>query len=275
MPEAPECHFITDQLQAKFGGQTLTNISIEGGRFKKDRALQARLDAIYWSLTDVQMRCKGKFLYWEAKEYEPIWFFITLGMTGSFGSKTKHSALRFDFDSDSIYFNDPRHFGTFKVVGGAGNLNEKLASLGWDPLLSDGSTPNDILPKLRKQDHKTIAEVMLNQKIFAGLGNWLRSEILYQAAIHPNTSIELLTDKQLLAICHWYSALAWAAYKAGGASLATYVDIDGKPGAFHSQFKVYGRNQDPDGREVKKLTAMDGRSVWYVPELQVRALNEL
>ena len=38
---------------------------------------------------------------------------------------------------------------------------------------------------LKKQAHKTIDEVLMDQAIFSGVGNKIRNEALYRAAIHP------------------------------------------------------------------------------------------
>jgi formamidopyrimidine-DNA glycosylase len=269
MPEVSEVKKITTQLNAEFGGHKLANISVVGGRFVKDNT-GALLDGLNWPLTNVRMCCKGKFLYWQAFDSNnaDVDFHITLGMTGSFGKKQKHSALQFDFDNGSIYFNDPRHFGTFKISSRMDTFR-KLNTLGWDAL-EWPHIPEGFIVKLQKaRGHKTIAEVMLDQRWFAGCGNYLRAETLYAAKIKPDTLVSQLTHTQLTTLCKFLIKIVREAYDAGGATIATYSDLYGNVGTFYDQFKVYGQKQDPLGNPVIRSQAKDGRTIHWVKEVQV------
>jgi hypothetical protein len=42
----------------------------------------------------------------------------------------------------------------------------------------------------------------------------------------------------------------------------------GNTGKFFDKFKVYSRKTDPDNNPVTKITAPDGRSVYYVESIQ-------
>lgn len=266
MPEIAECAKYTTQLQHEYGGHDLLSVKAVGGRFLKE-GLSAPFPSwtIKYSLKNVQFNSKGKFLYWSFDG--EIYFFITLGMSGSFGKQNKHSAIEFVFDNGTVYFNDIRHFGTFKVVKGKSELNKKLNSLGWDPL-KEPKAPNSLLPAIRKQNSKAIGAVLMDQKVFAGLGNYLRSEILYASGINPFTLTSDLSDQSLLTIAENYRRIAEEAYQHGGATLATYSDLYGISGDFYKQFKVYGKKKDPLGNTVLSQEGPDGRTVHWVRELQ-------
>jgi len=270
MPEAAEVRRITDQLETEFGVHTLNHIKVVGGRFLKECS-PPRPDELHFPITDTQMCCKGKFLYWLAKENNGtnVDFHITLGMTGSFGKEQKHSALRFDFDNGTIFFNDPRHFGTFKVVRNTLETSKKLMWLGWDALLNPNIPPHFIAGLRAKRGHKTIAEVMLDQRYFCGCGNYLKAESLYAAKINPDTLVSQLTHTQLTTLCKCLIEIMQEAYKAGGATIATYSDLYGNVGSFYNQFKVYGQKQDPLGHPVIRSKAKDGRTNHWVKEVQV------
>lgn len=271
MPEIAECRRYVDQLNKEYGGHDLLNVEIVGGRFLKDKYLETNLSLLHFPMKNVTMNSKGKFIYWKMTETstdQTIYFFITLGMAASFGKKNKHSAVKFTFDNDVVYYNDVRHFGTINVSFGEKELLKKLKSLGWDPLQND-SIPNELIPTLRsKKNYKTIAETLLDQKIFAGVGNYIRSEALYRAGIHPNKVIYKLTDAELTSLCNHIIDIVDEAYQCGGATIATYSDLYGNVGTFFNQFKVYGKKQDPLGNKVLTLTADDGRTVHYVKEIQ-------
>ena len=181
MPELAEVKIVAEGLHSRFGGHKLLKATVIGGKFSKQPDLFDQL-APHYPLTLDCVQNKGKFLYWCLDNN--LYAFCSLAMTGSFGAQTKHSALRFEFDNGDIHFNDIRHFGSFKIVKGKEELDNKLNSLGWDCLLKP-AIPEWLLPKLRKKNHKTIVEVMLDQSIFCGCGNYLRAEILYRSSINP------------------------------------------------------------------------------------------
>lgn len=271
MPEVAEVRRYVDQLSKEYSGKTLTSVKVVGGRFVKDK-LDASLNLVKFPLVETQFDAKGKFIYWSMKEQpvnnKPIYFFITLGMAGSFGKKNKHSAIEFNFEGcDPLYFNDIRHFGTFKIIYSTSDLNKKLNELGWDPLQQPSFSGN-LIPKLRNFNYKTIAEVLMDQKIFAGVGNYIRSEALYRAGIKPDRYISAMKDEEIKSLCNHIVDVVQEAYKCGGATIATYSDLYGNVGTFYDQFRVYGKKKDPLGNPVIKMTAADGRTVHYVESIQ-------
>ena len=275
MPEVSEVRRYVDQLNAAYGGKTLTNMKLVGGRFLKENGGMengAGISLTKFPLVETSFNAKGKFIYWSLKEQplnnKPIYFFITLGMAGSFGKKNKHSAIEFNFDGcDPLYFNDIRHFGTFKIVHDEYELNRKLKELGWDPL-ANPQIPIGFEILLKSYGYKTIAELLMNQKIFAGVGNYIRSEALYRAAIKPDRYISSLKSEEITLLCNSIIDVVKEAYACGGATIATYSDLYGNVGTFYDQFKVYGKKKDPLGNPVIKMTAKDGRTVHYVESVQ-------
>lgn len=260
----------TDQLNKEFGGQSLQNIEIVGGRFLKTPI--EKFNQLIFPMSNTQFHCKGKFLYWTFDEEETREvFFITLGMAASFGPKSKHSAIKFTFDNGEIYFNDIRHFGTFKIADRV-DLSIKLnQSLGWDAL-QQPHMPSILPTRLRHRcERKTIAEALLDQRVFAGVGNYIRSEALYLSKIHPLHPIEgayRLTNPEIENLCENIIKVVQEAYQDGGATIATFKDMYGNTGKFFDKFKVYSRKVDPENRPITKITAPDGRSVFFVKEIQ-------
>lgn len=269
MPEVAEVRRYVDQLNKEYGGHVLEKVEVVGGRFlKPDDSTALDLGLLKFPVTNVTMHSKGKFMWWNMMEIHPINFFITLGMSGSFGQRNKHSAIKFTFDNGEVYYNDIRHFGTFKVALAESELLTKLRSLGWDPLQNPSMSP-ELIPMLRARHTDTIGEVLMDQKVFAGVGNYIRSEALYIAGIHPNKVIWGMRDEDIERLCTAIVGVVQEAYRCGGATIATYSDLYGNVGTFYDQFKVYGKKKDPLGNKVVKLTAGDGRTVHLVPALQL------
>ncbi|CAM6003616.1 unnamed protein product [Sphagnum balticum] len=87
-----------------------------------------------------------------------------------------------------MVFNDPRHFGTIKFTHKKADLDAKLKELGWDPLAYPYDTHERFITSRlasAKYANKTIGEVLMNQSLFAGVGNYIRAEALYEAGISP------------------------------------------------------------------------------------------
>lgn len=92
-----------------------------------------------------------------------------------------------------------------------------LARLGPD-LLSQEVTPADVLQRLNlKQFHKrSLGALLLDQGLVAGLGNYLRSEILFFAHLPPSARPVDLTHDQQQALAHCIIEVTRQAYKTAG-----------------------------------------------------------
>ena len=69
----------------------------------------------------------------------------------------------------------------------------QLRSLGPD-LLGEPFDRGEAVRRIRARSRDPIAEVLLNQRVVAGIGNVFKSEILFLADVHPFTPVASLTD---------------------------------------------------------------------------------
>lgn len=216
----------------------------------------------------VGVKTKGKFMYWV---FNNDWYmFCTFGMSGQWSPKKgKHPALGIEFiDGSQIYFNDPRHFGTIKFVQGENKLKKKLNELGWDPF--DGASDMYLLwveSKL-KSCNKIIGEVLMNQSIFAGVGNYIRAEALYLSKISPWRNANSLSADEIYSLCDNIMIVMQDSYAHQGATISTYTTVYGEEGKYSSCFKVYGQKQDPLGNPIQKDTTPEGRTIHWCPIIQ-------
>jgi endonuclease-8 len=96
-----------------------------------------------------------------------------------------------------------------------------LATLGPD-LLGDFDADR-ALSRLRTAADAPLHEVLLNQRIMSGIGNVYKSEILFLARIHPDTTVGALSDEQLRAIMDLAQKLLTANVgETSGAGIVTY-----------------------------------------------------
>jgi endonuclease VIII len=72
----------------------------------------------------------------------------------------------------------------------------ELRKMGPD-LLDDDFAEDEALRRIRERTEDEIANVLLNQRVMAGIGNVYKSEALYLCGIHPFTVVRDLSDGQL------------------------------------------------------------------------------
>lgn len=272
MPEGPEVKILVDQLNLKLKNSTITDFIINSGRYSKNKP--ANFDNFTKSLPLKinSVNCKGKFIWFELSNDWMIW--NTLGLSGGWKTeKTKHGHITLKSvlkDKEMVlYYDDYRNFGTFKFMNNTKDLEKKLKDLGTDVLGSDFNKEYclKILNNSRNQK-KTLPEVLMNQKLFCGVGNYLKSEILYQSKISPFRLISDLNDKEKEDIFKNTKSISYQSYKKGGASVRDFSDLDNDKGLYTDVLKVYFKKTDSLGNKVKKETTKDKRTTHWVPEIQ-------
>ena len=104
---------------------------------------------------------------------------------------------------------------------GEGNpyrLIQNLSSLGPDVLPYGNNSDFDELEFKRrllldKHLHITVGAALLNQRILAGLGNYLRAEVLFVCRLNPWREVGSLTKRDLRCLCKSIPSLARRAYE--------------------------------------------------------------
>ncbi len=136
-----------------------------------------------------------------------LWLGVHLGMTGSMHAEPvdylaqKHDALILSLARRTLVFNDPRQFG--RVRAWRGPMGERPPWLQNLPneILSRGFTAEFVSKVLQRHARAPLKAVLLNQKYFPGIGNWMADEILWRAALHPalpsGRAADLPTAKKL------------------------------------------------------------------------------
>lgn len=218
----------------------------------------------------VEVKTRGKFMYWT---FDNGWYmFCTFGMTGQWSpTMGKHPCFSFTFeDNTQVFFNDPRHFGTIQFTNNRDDLLKKLDELGWDPLnhgIADVWSKYIVGICARKA--KPIGQLLMDQSIFAGVGNYIRAEALYLAKISPWRQANLMKKEEILTLCKALVDVMNESYQHQGATILTYTDAYGAEGRYSSCFKVYGQATDPLGNKIVKEETPEGRTIHWCPAVQV------
>lgn len=282
MPEGPEVTTISHGLHHILAGKEISDWTFNN----KNRYYNKAPPGYNTFMVDVRnplirvrvkkIANKGKFIYWC---FSNGWvLFQTLGMSGGWYHTPKpHSGLILEYldnNTQKLYFNDQRRFATLKWIAPSDahkELTKKLKQIGPD-MLNDPPTLMEFMAILKKprNDKRTINRVITDQTQISGVGNYLRSEILYASRINPHRTIGSLTDDDISAIYKAAKHKILASFKTGGASIQHYSDIDNNKGTFEFQMAVYKKKTDPKGRPVKmEKIAGDGQSTYWVPGYQL------
>jgi len=199
---------------------------------------------------------------------------IHLGMSGRLKTVDK-SYNRIKHDHFVIYFlsnrmlvyHDPRKFGFIDIVQTKDLQKQKyILRLGVDALSSD-LTAQMIFEKISKSE-VPIKQILLNQKLIAGIGNIYASEILFDSKISPLTLGKDLEISLIMKLIKSIRKILKKAIKYGGSSIRDYRSTDGTLGNFQSNFKVYNKEGKKIGGDKVKKIIQYGRSTFYCPKLQ-------
>ena len=150
----------------------------------------------------------------------------------------------------------------------------QLQALGPD-LLAGTFDRNEALHRIRGRAADPIAEVLLNQRVMAGIGNVFKSEILFLAHVYPFVPVSALTDADLERIVDIsreqltanVMARAQTLSRATGRRTTRSLDPNEK-------LWVYSRGGKPCRRcgaaIQSKKTGLDARLTYWCPQCQVR-----
>jgi endonuclease VIII len=170
-----------------------------------------------------------------------------------------------------------------------------LASLGPDTLPYPEHGPFDRDEFLRRlaragEEGAEIGVALLNQRILAGLGNYLRAEILFECALDPWRPVVDLTGPEIDCLCNTIPLIVERAYVAGGRTVPDdvhetmlrdpqYVYTAGR--TFGSKHYVFRRTNLPcvrcgdTVRQQRQVTARVGdeeeektRIIYFCPTCQ-------
>jgi len=197
-----------------------------------------------------------------------------LGMSGrlkilnNYYLKEKHDHFVVSFqNSKHLIFNDPRRFGFIDFDQTKAILSRKYLSILGIDALSSGLTNKYLFDKIHKSE-VIIKQILLNQKIIAGIGNIYASEILFASRISPFKKGKDLKMKEINRLILSIRSILIKAIRCGGSTIRNYVSSDGTLGNFQSNFKVYGKSGKKIANCIIKKDILYGRSTFYCPKLQ-------
>jgi len=262
MPELPEVETVRRGLAP----------AMEGVRFRK---VEARRGDLRWPLPkDFAVRLEGKTVeglgrrakYLLADLSSGDVLLMHLGMSGSFRvfrageeqtpgkyhhERSKHLAhdhVVFHMANGAVVtFNDPRRFGSMKLVPRAELEQEPLLrALGPEPLGNEFDAA--LLARACAGKKTSLKAALSDQRVVAGLGNIYVCEALHRARLSPKRRASTIAlrsgapHERAQRLVDAIKAVLNDAIKAGGSSLRDHRRTDGALGDFQHNFRVYDRD---------------------------------
>ena len=294
MPELPEVETVRRGLEPAMEGARFAKVEIHRGdlRWPLAKDFARRLEG----KTVIGLGRRAKYLLADLSSGDVL--IMHLGMSGSFhvfqedGVRGKapgnyyheraqhaaHDHIVFHMSSGAVVtFNDPRRFGSMKIVARQKLDDEPLLSrLGPEPL--GNAFDAAALARACKGKKTTLKAALSDQRVVAGLGNIYVCEALYRARLSPKRIAATIATKsgapneRAERLVEGIKAVLNEAIRDGGSSLRDHRLTDGELGMFQHHFRVYDREGEKCPTRgchgtVRRIV-QNGRSTFYCPVCQ-------
>ena len=269
MPEGPEIRRAADRIERVIGGQPAREVFFA---FERLRSFGDELRG----RTVTRLETRGKaLLTWFDDEVAVYshnqlygrWYVRTKG-----GAPQTRRQLRFAIHTDqgSALLYSASDIAVLRRD--ALESHPFLAKLGPDPLHS-ATTAARIRKQLKAFRRRRLGALLLDQAFVAGLGNYLRSEILFVARVDPAVCPGALEDERLAVLARTINTLTRRAYRTGGitsdAARVKALKRGGHPRREYRHY-VFGRagKACPSCSATIRREVIAGRRLYYCPGCQ-------
>jgi formamidopyrimidine-DNA glycosylase len=199
MPELPEVETARRRAARVLRGRRIAAVAVARDPIVYAGVTPARFASALRGRRVVAVRRKGKHL-WVELDRRP-WPLFHFGMTGSFhvyrDGEPRPRFWKVEIatgEGTRLAMADPRRLGRIRLQERP-ESEHPLASLGFDVL--EGLPPAGELLALLARRGGPAKAVLLDQSLFAGVGNWVADEALYQAAIDPRRPASSLAPAEV------------------------------------------------------------------------------
>jgi formamidopyrimidine-DNA glycosylase len=287
LPELPEVETVRRGLAPAMEGARFAKVEVRRGdlRWPLPKGFAQRLHG----KTVEGLGRRAKYLLADLSSGDVL--LMHLGMSGSFrvgkdaapgkyyherSKSTAHDHIVFHMSNGAtVTFNDPRRFGSMKLVSRAKLEHEPLLrALGPEPLGNEFDAA--MLAEACAGKKTSLKAALSDQRVVAGLGNIYVCEALYRARLSPKRVASTIADRngkpneRAEKLVDAIKAVLKDAIEAGGSSLRDHRRADGSLGDFQHNFQVYDREGQPCPNckgKIKRIVQV-GRSTFYCPSCQ-------
>ncbi len=215
MPEGPTIKNMADRLRAALTGQVIIAAQ---SRYKK--AKEEDWPALLVGRSIEGVRSHGKNLFIELSGGYTIyshmlmwgsWHIYQPGEEWQKAEKLARLVLETP-EKVAVLFNAP----LCEVIPPENLQNHKTIALGPD-VLADDFDPSEVWRRMHLPENreKELGEITLDQTILTGIGNILKSEILFRAGLHPLKPAHSLTQEEFDDFIRYSRELLQSSYEKG------------------------------------------------------------
>ena len=124
--------------------------------------------------------------------------------------------------------------------------------------------------KIFQKKSVSLKQILLDQRVFVGIGNIYANEALFHCRLDPQRLTNTLTKKQVGKLIQSCRHVLVLSLKNGGSSIKDYKAPDGTLGSFQNMFEVYQRKKViwKNRTYLVKKIIQNGRSTFFSPTLQ-------
>lgn len=282
MPELPEVETVRRGIERRAVGRVIERVEVFRERTVRRQGREAIIDGLTGTRL-VSARRRGKYLLCDLDSDGVLMMHLRMSgrvlVVDADTARPTHTHVVMHLSPDEsgsrheMWFVDPRTFGEVVVFDRDDEavVAPELARLGPDPIVDglDEATLAEILRGRRGN----LKALLLDQHRIAGIGNIYADEILHRARLRHDrlpSRLDAPTRKRLVAAIHF---VLRDAVDKGGSTLddTQYVGIDGEPGWFQTEHRVYDRAGQRcltcrQANIVRRVVA--GRSTCFCPRCQ-------
>jgi formamidopyrimidine-DNA glycosylase len=264
MPELPEVESARRRAERALRGRRIEQVATVDDPIVYEGVSPRRFAQALRGRRVLAVRRKGKHL-WMELDARP-WPLFHFGMTGSF-ELYQDRADRPRFwkvelameDGTRLAMPDARRFGRLRLQDDP-ESESPIGELGFDPLV--GLPTSAELHAILERRKAPLKSVLLDQSLFAGVGNWIADEVLYQARLRPHRRASGLLPEETARLRARLLAIVKRA-------VSVDADSDRFPRGwlFHHR---WGRNREARTTKGEKIThaTIGGRTTAWVESRQ-------
>lgn len=262
MPEGPEIRRAADQLAAAILNQPLCNVWFAFPRLQhyQRELIGERVIAIEPRGKALLTHFSNGLTMYSHNQLYGVW---KVAAAGESPATKRELRVRLETAQQAILL----YSASDITLGPRGEIEQHpfLQRIGPD-VLDERLTPQQVAERLLSPPfrRRQLGGMLLDQAFLAGLGNYLRAEILWQAQLAPQHRPQELTPEALQRLAQALLAVPRLSYHTRG-----QADDDRHHGALFS-FKVFHRSGEPCPRcgAMIEKTTLSSRPFYFCPVCQ-------
>ncbi|MGD8895229.1 MAG: DNA-formamidopyrimidine glycosylase family protein [Acidobacteriota bacterium] len=264
MPELPEVETARRRAERQLKGRRIVGVRVAPDPLVFEGISPSRFATALRARRIVAVRRRGKHLWMELDRRPfPMFHF---GMSGAFAlyrdGEPRPRFWKVELLAEGgrrLALSDPRRFGRIRLQRDP-EQETPLSRLGFD-VLEELPPARDLVPVLRRRA-TPVKAVLLDQSLFAGVGNWMADEVLYQAGLDPRRPASSLSREEVGRLRARMRAVVLRA-------VSVEADADRFPRTwlFHHRWGRQDGARTARGEPIVHLT-VGGRTTAWVPSRQ-------